>query len=253
MIHNPVNNGIFFGADGEDFDHPAITMKNVVIARNKITGFFDKGIFAILPAKTNGVKIFANTVMASRQRPLINGTGQNPVGIMLKNSGRQSTINAKNVLIQNNTIGIGNRNGVYQLAALSVGNISNLKVLNNQIKTNFPGTISRGLRISSTLNNARFAGNKVTHASNAMSILGSLQNTVFDSNHFLKSLDSSWGQIRIELQGSEKVNASFLNNKIQDGAGYGISCQGTNASKLTFTGNTVSGNKRGPSLGCPVK
>jgi hypothetical protein len=65
IIINPTNNGIFFGADGEDKNDPAMTLKNVSVARNIIvldtpfTDDFDAPRFIIGVIPYNGASDIA--------------------------------------------------------------------------------------------------------------------------------------------------------------------------------------------------
>lgn len=249
VINNPVNNGIFFGADGEKFDHPDMRISNVVIARNKISGFFGKGIFAILPPQTNGIQISSNQIIATRERAVPNEPHLQTLGLMLK-SGPLTSGNAQNVVIRNNVIMAANQYGLLRTAALSVGNITNLKVVNNKIYSKFPGIISRGFQVSSEVENAIFRGNVVVNATHGFSIRGSAIQTHFIDNKLMRSQDPNSGQLRFELEPTERVQANLFNNQFLDGQGYGISCHGNGQINLSLRGKIFKGNLRGENLNC---
>ncbi|MBF8303523.1 MAG: repeat-associated core domain protein, partial [Candidatus Dadabacteria bacterium] len=64
IILNPIGSGIFFGGDGQSETNPALTLRNILIARNYIEGnFVNAGIQGTLPNVAENIQILNNTVV----------------------------------------------------------------------------------------------------------------------------------------------------------------------------------------------
>jgi len=117
-ILNPLGSGIFFGGDGQRQTDPALTLRNVLIARNYI-----KGDFGV----TEDIRIINNTIIKTGTE----GSFSNGIGIGRTDSAPQPT---EGVVIKGNTIDAADAGHYTDSGMLIAGSHNNMVIANNIVR-----------------------------------------------------------------------------------------------------------------------
>jgi hypothetical protein len=159
-ITNPKGIGIFFGADGETQNDPALTTRDVVIEGNTITGDWESACIAgRLPATASGVRIVKNSCVKTGV------CGTFPAGIVIYRT-NNATSRAQNILIDNNQVrsNIGWITGQYpplDMGGIFVSGAHDLMTItNNRIVSVGPRAIF--FQIGADVTNANVTNNTMT-------------------------------------------------------------------------------------------
>jgi len=256
-IIDPVTSGIFFGGDGEEAaDVPGMIVQDVTIARNRISGFWaTAGIIGTLPLNVAEVRILKNVVQTVRDTPIRPGF-QFVTGIILKR-GSSATELATGVRVEGNTVLASGTHAVYNVGAIVLGGLTRgLTVGNNEVRCDGCSGIERGIVLSGRVHeNIMLHNNRVVGAGIALHLgyLASgltITNADISGNEFLASTSSS-GQITIDTNPGETVEARIERNRIHGGAAWGILCRGDGTFLLMgLLTNDFAGNARGDISGC---
>ena len=163
-ILNPLGSGIFFGGDGQRQTDPALTLRNVLIARNYIKGDFGvAGIQGTLPAVTEDIRIINNTIIKTGTE----GSFSNGIGIGRTDSAPQPT---EGVVIKGNSIDAADAGHYTDSGMLIAGSHNNMVIANNIVRD---GRVRlKGTYLQLTVENNEFLGgfytSDATFASNSI-------------------------------------------------------------------------------------
>lgn len=252
-ISNPVNTGIFFGADGQANDAPQMTLRDVTIARNRIEGFFSgTGIRGFLPAQTENVHIVDNFIQAVRERAVpgrLLGPQLNIAGIQLKRADAATDpAGAAHVRINGNTILAAGEHAVFNSGGMIFqGPLRALRVSNNHVRCDACRHIQSGLLFRlGAFDNLALHDNIVVGATDALRLGGTSHSqlvitdaNIYD-NQFLRSTRNHLGQITIQLtQAADRIHARIANNYLDGGVGPGILCMGSDDRELLIEANSI--------------
>jgi hypothetical protein len=258
-ITNPVASGIFFGADGESFlGVPDMSVRDVTIALNRITGFFAAaGIIGDLPESAADIRIVDNVIQAQRATEIQIGY-QYVAGILLKRAANAPT--AAGIRVEGNSIVASGPHAVFNVAAIAFfGSLSDLSIARNTVLCDRCGMIGFGIWLRyGAFENVALSDNMVNGAGVAL-FLGFEQETPgftlaigsIHNNQFLGSRNVNAGQVTIDSSPGETIAAQIAGNYIQGGVGYGMLCSGGGMILLTdLVANNFAGNARGDLSGC---
>jgi hypothetical protein len=259
-ITNPVTSGIFFGADGEEAGlSEGMVLRDVVIARNHISGFFvGAGIVGQLPRTTEDVQIVDNLIINARDTDISGFVS----GILL-NQQSPEVGPATDLYIEGNTVLASGTHSVLNVGGIvlrTANRISGLTVSGNEVRCDgcpidirFDALIAGIWLWFGDFEHVTIHNNRVVRANNALQLGSSatVTDASIEDNEFLDSVNPLIGQITLSTDSGDTVEARIAGNRIHGGAGYGILCSGSGTFLLTdLQMNDIADNARGDIWGC---
>jgi hypothetical protein len=260
IITDTVSTGIFFGADGERNLHEQMILRDIKIAQNTITGFFDTGIKGVLPATTDTISITNNVIHAERLRPWPENK-QDTYGISLSGTNfdtgtctteSESMSPATNITVAQNMVVTSNQAAVHSGGIAFSRSTRGLDVVDNTVTISDGTIIERGIRFQEgTYWQVNLHANTVTKATDALHLETTLCSGIISNNQFTYSTNPKRGQISIDLVPAETVDVRIFGNRITGGQGFGIWCRGVEKSHIQVEWNLILANARGSTNGPP--
>lgn len=241
-INNPVGVGIFFGADGDPSDDPNMSLRNITVARNHISGFFTGAIKGVLPATTEDVNVTANTIEATRSREKLKEL--HTQGILIKR-GDAANKAATKIKVEGNTVLASGAQAIFSVSGITFqGDMTDLTVTNNQIRCEGCLSIRRGIWFSGGIfQTVAVSNNLIDRTIDAIDVTANLVDATVGHNQFLNSTGNRAGQISIALDPEETIKAQIAQNQIQGGANFGIFCRGNGRFDLAIDNNHFVGHE----------
>ncbi len=261
IITNPVSSGIFFGADGEEAGlSEGMVLRDVVIARNRISGFFvGAGIIGQLPRTTEDVQIVDNFVENTRDSDISSFVS----GILLNQQSPEADPTT-DLRIEGNTVLASGPHSVLNVGGIvlrTANRMSGLVVSGNEVRCEGCPTDMRFDALAAGIwlwfgdfEHVAIHANRVIHANNALQLGSSatITDASIEGNEFLDSVNPWVGQITLSADSGDTIEARVAGNRIHGGAGYGILCSGSGTFLLTdLELNDLADNAGGNILGCP--
>ena len=251
VIFNPVNVGIFFGADRAVDVVAGMELRNLKIARNRIVGHFIHGILGHLPPVVQNIKINKNHIEINQKRDT--KTDFPTVGISLRRGARRGSgpadSNIRGISITKNTVKATGAHAGYSVGGIYVAakKIQDLEIADNTVACHECKHIQGGgIRLVNKINYVGILRNRVVNSNVALSIDGPLPSANIRDNAFCNSQSRSDGQITF----LQPVKGKLLRNVIKNGEGAGVACRGGDFSGLAITENRIIGNRGDAIQGC---
>lgn len=263
VIVNPVTSGIFFGADGEpSLPVPRMILRDVTIARNSISGYYaTAGIIGDPPDVTEDVGILDNVIVNSRDtdvRPGFHYVG----GIVLARL--LTARDATGLRVEGNQVSASGPHASMNIAGIYLtGPMSGLRLVSNGIGCDLCAGLDAGIWVRiGAFENLQITGNQIADAWNAL-VFGSglalpslleITGGSIAGNTLARSRSPLGGQIVLQVNDGETIEAAVVYNRIENGTGLGILCSASGSGTLLLgdlASNTFSGNVAGDLSGCP--
>jgi len=232
VILNPLNTGIFFGADGEQITDPAVTTTDVHVANNTIVGDWSGAcINGMLPANAARIQVVNN------QCTKTGSSGPFAVGILVSRVNGSHPF-TRDVLVGFNTVAVGSGVRFDPAGILVKGNHQGVRVVGNSVRN----TGERTILLSGTIREATVAENLVTGG--AISLAGNVVGSVHD-NQITDSLDSG---LYVVGTGAA-ITASLKDNIIRRTTQQCVLFDGAGIYEVDLIGNTFTACGSTPPIG----
>jgi hypothetical protein len=267
-IVNPVGTGVFFGADGEIAGLvEGMVVRDVLIARNHISGFFvGAGIIGQLPRTAERVQIVDNFVQSIRDtdpppdEAFVSGI------ILTQESAEADPI--VDLRVEGNTVLASGIHAVFNVGGIVLRTRTGMRgvtIASNDVRCDGCPIDLRGDALAAGIwlwfgafEDVVVQGNRVVRANDALQLgaqdglVTTITGASIEDNEFLDSRNPLLGQITISTFAGDSVEARIAGNRIHGGAGYGILCSGSGTVLLgDLLGNDFVDNVAGDISGCP--
>lgn len=256
-IKDAIGAGIFFGGDGEIKIGRDITVRDVEIYDNEITGYFHNGIKALFPPDVENIRIHNNRIIRTRARPDLNKIATR--GILLRTYAGP----AKNVTITDNLIAASGEHAAFNGGgvALRGKGFEGLTVTGNDIACDGCAYMENGVFMTAQGDalggnddaiydrNVRISGNRIFQGATGMTLLRNFDGAEIKDNLLCRTREENGSALRLRAD----IRGRIEDNALVDGAGFGVECFGPTALRkaLPLTRNYFDGNARGAYKNCP--